>query len=469
MKFINRRILALLLMFVCLLSIMPVPYISASSNTAPTTGSITLRYSKNDTLIPQAEFKIYKVATVDGYGNLTATSRFSRYAQSVLTHSRIDEYDSNEWADIAYTLSGYVARDAVAYTSRGKTGDTGVLAFNNLSLGVYLISGSTVTIGTKTYTSYPMMVVLPSVNAAGNGLLYNIELAPKCEVRDIPSTEPTTSGTTGNTTGTTAPTTTPPGGPSKVSRKVEKVWDDKGFESVRPNEIEVQLLCDGKVHDTQKLNKDNNWRYTWNNLATGHEWTVVEKELSNYTVKVEKQGITFVVTNKYVGPHATNEPIVNKSITGHKPASPGLFQFTLTAKNSKNPMPEGSSGSTKTVSVTGAGSASFGQIVFTEAGTYEYEVKEVKGDLQGYTYDQSVYTIVYTVTKSGDKVNVSSVTTKSDGSKAESIIFDNPYKNLGVNLPQTGVLWWPVPVLSFAGLLMILLGMIRRRGEEDEI
>lgn len=89
--------------------------------------------------------------------------------------------------------------------------------------------------------------------------------------------------------------------------------------------------------------------------------------------------------------------------------------------------------------------------------------------MQGYTYDQSVYTIVYTVTKSGDKVNVSSVTTKSDGSKAESIIFDNPYKNLGVNLPQTGVLWWPVPVLSFAGLLMILLGMIRRRGEEDEI
>lgn len=35
-------------------------------------------------------------------------------------------------------------------------------------------------------------------------------------------------------------------------------------------------------------------------------------------------------------------------------------------------------------------------------------------------------------------------------------------------LPQTGQLWWPVPVLSFAGLALLLIGCIRKRGAGDE-
>ena len=35
-------------------------------------------------------------------------------------------------------------------------------------------------------------------------------------------------------------------------------------------------------------------------------------------------------------------------------------------------------------------------------------------------------------------------------------------------LPETGQLWWPVPLLTVAGLLMILIGLIRRRGASYE-
>ena len=35
-------------------------------------------------------------------------------------------------------------------------------------------------------------------------------------------------------------------------------------------------------------------------------------------------------------------------------------------------------------------------------------------------------------------------------------------------LPQTGQLWWPVPVLLAAGLLFVVIGLIRRRGIRDE-
>ena len=36
------------------------------------------------------------------------------------------------------------------------------------------------------------------------------------------------------------------------------------------------------------------------------------------------------------------------------------------------------------------------------------------------------------------------------------------------DLPQTGQLWWPVPVLAFAGAVLIALGLIRKRGSYDD-
>lgn len=38
----------------------------------------------------------------------------------------------------------------------------------------------------------------------------------------------------------------------------------------------------------------------------------------------------------------------------------------------------------------------------------------------------------------------------------------------GSKLPQTGQLWWPVPALISAGMLFIIIGLIRRRGIIDE-
>jgi len=35
------------------------------------------------------------------------------------------------------------------------------------------------------------------------------------------------------------------------------------------------------------------------------------------------------------------------------------------------------------------------------------------------------------------------------------------------SLPQTGQLWWPVPVLAAAGLFCLVLGLLRRR--EDAV
>lgn len=47
----------------------------------------------------------------------------------------------------------------------------------------------------------------------------------------------------------------------------------------------------------------------------------------------------------------------------------------------------------------------------------------------------------------------------------------NPNEDLSTNvpkpqLPQTGVLWWPVPVLLAAGVLLIVIGLLRRKSDK---
>ena len=51
----------------------------------------------------------------------------------------------------------------------------------------------------------------------------------------------------------------------------------------------------------------------------------------------------------------------------------------------------------------------------------------------------------------------------------EEIELDDPDVPMG-DLPQTGQLWWPVPILAIAGLILLLVGLIRRRvgGYDDE-
>lgn len=47
------------------------------------------------------------------------------------------------------------------------------------------------------------------------------------------------------------------------------------------------------------LSAGNGWSHTWSGLDDGCTWTVVEKECEGYTVRVEREGITFVMTNTY--------------------------------------------------------------------------------------------------------------------------------------------------------------------------
>ena len=56
-------------------------------------------------------------------------------------------------------------------------------------------------------------------------------------------------------------------------------------------------MKNSEIYDTVKLSKNNNWKYTWEDLDESFKWSVSEECPEGYTVGVKKQGKTFVITN----------------------------------------------------------------------------------------------------------------------------------------------------------------------------
>lgn len=255
--------------------------------------NVTVSYHDGDTPLVGAKFDIYLVASTDESGNLTAADAFRRY------NVDLRGKDAEAWEALAATLEGYVLRDNIAPTDGGKTDAEGYLYLPSsgakLTPGLYLMLGQRHMQGGRRYDAMPFMLMLPAQDAESGEYVYGVIVNPKHESSETPDT------------------------PSAVTRKVLKVWDDAGKENVRPAEVSVQLLRDGRVYDTVALNAGNNWRYTWSDLDDSYSWTVVEQECEDYTVRIERNGITFVITNTYVKETPDNP-------TPTEPTKPGLPQ-----------------------------------------------------------------------------------------------------------------------------------------------
>ena len=435
---IKRNLFSVLLLFV-LLAVCPIRA-SAAGPISPD-HNCTLRIYYKDAITPvrNAHFGIYKVADVNEYAEMTLTSAFEPYKATVSGLSDLGNIKNKSvWMEMASTLKGYVSRDALSPDGQGETDVNGELVLSELKPGLYLVIGDfTKRSRLYSYTAVPFMVFLPGLDSERNEWQYDVTVVPKYSREYYPADDP-----------------------KDISVKVIKVWDDEGFETIRPAEVTVQLLHNGAVYDTKVLNKGNGWSHTWNKLERGCEWTVVEITPEGYAVSITKDGTTTTIRNKYVGPAKRNEITVLKRFSRQTPPSADPFTFVLTAADASCPMPAGSSGLTKEITIHGAGTVGFGDFDFAKAGTYVYTVTERNDGIKGYTYDPAVYTVTYTVTENAGFLKTERSITSNYAGAADSIIFTNGYGNI---LPQTGVLWWPVPLLLFAGIAFLLTGMIRRR------
>lgn len=235
--------------------------------------SLTITYSDGETALAGAQFDLYRIASVDEYGELTLEKQCEQFPVN------LNKATKEDWKTLASTLEGYVLRDNIMPSASGKTDERGQLMFDNkngkLTTGLYLVLGQRLEQGNSLYEATPFVVMLPGMEEQANAWTYEVTVSPKFESEPVEEI------------------------PDAVSRKVIKKWEDSAHEEERPKEIRVQLLREGEVFDTISLNEKNNWRYTWNDLDNQYQWTVVEKEVAGYSVQTERQGITFVVTNTY--------------------------------------------------------------------------------------------------------------------------------------------------------------------------
>ena len=235
--------------------------------------SLTVCFGREGEGFPGVEFQLYRVAEVSAGARFTLAGDFTDYPV------KINGLDSSGWRALAQTLEGYAARDDLSPLQTAETGRDGRAVFDRLETGLYLVTGDRYRQGRYTYTPEPFLIALPTLDDA-DAWIYDAVVSCKYDSDYNP----------------------PGGGDDTVNRKVLKVWEDDGNEENRPEEIVVQLLRDGKVYDTVTLNEQNNWNYTWSDLDDDYQWRVVEyKTPEGYTVSVNRQGITFVMTNTWEG------------------------------------------------------------------------------------------------------------------------------------------------------------------------
>ncbi len=204
--------------------------------------------------------------------------------------------------------------------------------------------------------------------------------------------------------------------PKLVDRKALKIWVDAGNKSKRPDKIEVSLLKDGAVYQTVSLNKDNGWSYRWNNLSSEHDWRVVEKTVpSGYAVRYSKTGITLEIINEYT-------TTTKKTTTTTRPYYTTGTKTRTTTKTTTSGTNTTTSGSNTTTSVE-----------TTTATTNPDE--DIPGD-------------------SVPRGNETTVPGNPDE--------DIPEEEIPEDIPQAGMLWWPVPVLLVAGIAIFIMGLIKK-------
>lgn len=176
-------------------------------------------------------------------------------------------------------------------------------------------------------------------------------------------------------------------------------------------------------------------------LPTGYANVSITPDNGSGTITaglVNTTAPTVTVTNTYTPTAYVKAFTGTKHFVGRNDnewLSTDKFNFILTPINNA-PMPaDVTPGNTKTVTVdkNNAADFSFGEITFTQPGTYKYTIREDKGSIPGVSYDGSTYTVTVVVRADKGKLdgavtyvkNSSAPTNAPDPIKAE---FTNTYE-----------------------------------------
>ncbi len=264
--------------------------------TAP--ASLTVQYSYAGAVYSDLEIKTYRIASVAPDGSITLAGVFADYPVTINGITT-----QAEWNEVASTLAAFIKAYNLAPTAVGKTNESGTVTFADLLPGMYLTLAVEIKQEENTliFENFLTMIPNPSQNGSHD---YNVAVYPKCE--SFKQTE------------------------DEIMYKVIILWEDEGFESRRPDSVNVELIRNGTVDDIRLLSPADDWTYSWITPNDGSSWSVLENPVpEGYTVTYtsRERAIlvrTFVIVNAY-----TESPVPDGSDTPQTGDTFSIWHFAL--------------------------------------------------------------------------------------------------------------------------------------------
>lgn len=236
--------------------------------------TMTLKASDEDgTLAVGAEVTVYMVAE----GKYTAGGGIKFELTDDYKSSGID-LDGKITQSMIDDLADLTAENNISGTASVKSDENGVVTFDGLVSGLYLVVATDLPEG---FTSFvPFLYYLPYFSTDTDSWVYDGEAEPKLDYLE------------------------------PVDVNVKKVWNDDGND--RPSYVSIRLSNEDGDYDTVKLSDDNDWKYTWTGLDASKDWTVTEVTVPDgYKATYSSDGTSFTVTNtrKLIQTGQTNWPV----------------------------------------------------------------------------------------------------------------------------------------------------------------
>jgi hypothetical protein len=358
-------------------------------------GSLTIHCTSEDTVIRGMRWNCYRVA--DAADSITLQGDFAAYPFS------LHEMTTSALQDAADTLENYAVLDGIAPLQSAASNAQGIVSFSGLETGWYLLTGTAMWIAQVKYIPSPMLVKVTASSVSGKAV-EDVESYAKFRLMQRRSYE-------------------------EQTYQIQKIWEnDEYYRGVRPDAITMNLYCDGVLYDTVSLSEENDWRYQWSG-SPNSEWRVKEVSVQEeYTVVYRSNTIQLAVVNSCVLAYTNStEPAATTTST----------DSTLTTPSS--------GGQTTDVSTN-----PHGRVTETMQ-----ESSTISSHAMLVSTDGSLSSETGTETETVTRMESTVVCNATSGSGASAATNGG---SSGGSLPQTGQLWWPVPVCGAGGMILFGIG-----------
>lgn len=224
--------------------------------------TITLMESESSEYISGASIKVTKIASA----YLDNNSNIAYEFVEELKNSNIILDDLTK-EDLLKDILKYMEENNIELNGDiNNTDDLGKVSFNDLDLGLYIISQENIVEGYSSIDSY--LLTIPTI--IDNEWVYDIDSLPKTELIKL------------------------------IDVSVEKIWKNNRISI--PDSVTIELLKDEEVIDSVTLSEENEWKHVFERLPISDSYSVREKNVpKGYKVTYKQDGdysFTVINTNK---------------------------------------------------------------------------------------------------------------------------------------------------------------------------